>query len=134
LAAIWNVEIRRDRRSHHRDTRALGPSGKWTCGSENAEYVDITKDGVACLERLVNDSGCCRFETTVGQYNRFAVEGHDPEFRRGEDAYQRHLGDADVAPNPCVRPVERPPFYAIAVYAGDLGTARALQRIQAARS
>jgi hypothetical protein len=28
--------------------------------SENAEYVDITKDGVACLERLVNDSGCCR--------------------------------------------------------------------------
>jgi len=32
LAAIWNVEIRRDRRSHHRDTGALGPSGKWTCG------------------------------------------------------------------------------------------------------
>jgi succinate dehydrogenase/fumarate reductase flavoprotein subunit len=65
-------------------------------------------------------------ETTVGQYNRFAVEGHDPEFGRGEDAYQRHLGDADVAPNPCVRPVERPPFYAIAVYAGDLGTAAGL--------
>jgi succinate dehydrogenase/fumarate reductase flavoprotein subunit len=65
-------------------------------------------------------------ETTVGQYNRFAVEGRDPEFGRGEDAYQRHLGDADVAPNPCVRPVERPPFYAIAVYAGDLGTAAGL--------
>ena len=34
-------------------------------------------------------------ETTVEQYNRFAVEGRDPEFGRGEDAYQRHLGDAD---------------------------------------
>jgi hypothetical protein len=27
---------------------------------ENAEYVGITKDGVAFLERPVNDSGCCR--------------------------------------------------------------------------
>lgn len=65
-------------------------------------------------------------ETTVEQYNRFAIEGRDPEFGRGEDAYQRHLGDADIAPNPCVRPVERPPFYAIAIYAGDLGTAAGL--------
>ena len=49
-------------------------------------------------------------ETTVEQYNRFAIEGRDPEFGRGEDAYQRHLGDADIAPNPCVRPVPAAAF------------------------
>ncbi len=31
----------------------------WPRG-ENAEYVGITKDGVAFLERPVNDSGCRR--------------------------------------------------------------------------
>jgi glycine/D-amino acid oxidase-like deaminating enzyme len=33
-------------------------------------------------------------ETTVGQYNRFAVEGHDPEFGRGEDAYRRRCAQS----------------------------------------
>jgi len=34
---------------------------------ENAEYVGITKDGVAFLERPVNDSGCCRYMSALGQ-------------------------------------------------------------------
>ena len=60
---------------------------------------------------------------TIENYNATAVEGRDAEFGRGEDAYQRHLGDADVKPNPCVGPISRAPYYTIAIYAGDLGTA-----------
>ena len=63
---------------------------------------------------------------TVQRYNYLARSGSDPEFGRGGDAYQRHLGDTDVTPNPCVRPIERPPYYAVAVHAGDLGTAAGL--------
>lgn len=58
---------------------------------------------------------------TVEVYNRDARRGEDPAFRRGGDIYQRHLGDADQQPNPCVAPLERPPFYAVAVWPADLG-------------
>ncbi len=67
-----------------------------------------------------------RLRTTIGFYNRGAPDGTDPEFGRGGDAYQRHLGDAEVKPNPCVRPIDRPPYYAIAIFPGDLGTAAGL--------
>lgn len=60
--------------------------------------------------------------TTVGRYNRDAARGVDPEFGKGESAYNRYLGDAAYAPNPCVGPLDKPPFYAIRVHAGDIGT------------
>jgi len=67
-----------------------------------------------------------RFVATLETYNRGAREGRDEEFGRGGDAYQRHLGDAENRPNPCVAPIERAPFYAVAVYPADLGTAAGL--------
>ena len=63
---------------------------------------------------------------TLARYNEGARRGIDPEFGRGGNAYQRYLGDADRRPNPCVAPIEHPPFYAVAIYPGDLGTATGL--------
>jgi succinate dehydrogenase/fumarate reductase flavoprotein subunit len=63
---------------------------------------------------------------TVARYNEGARSGTDPEFGRGGDVYQRYLGDGKHKPNPCVAPIEHPPFYAVAVYPGDLGTAARL--------
>jgi succinate dehydrogenase/fumarate reductase flavoprotein subunit len=60
---------------------------------------------------------------TIDSYNLGAREGLDPEFGRGGDAYQRHLGDAENCPNPCVAPIEKGPFYAVAVLPSDLGMA-----------
>jgi succinate dehydrogenase/fumarate reductase flavoprotein subunit len=74
-----------------------------------------------------------QLQATVAAYNRDAITGSDPEFGRGQDAYQRHLGDAAVRPNPCVQPIQEPPFYAIAVYPGDLGTAAGLATDEHAR-
>src|SRR6202163_4331556 len=65
--------------------------------------------------------------TTVDRYNAHAQVGLDPEFGRGTTIYQRHLGDADHIPNPCVAPIERPPFYALRIYPADLGTAIGLR-------
>ena len=59
--------------------------------------------------------------TTVETFNRSARQGEDNEFGRGSNIYQRHLGDADVKPNPCVAPIEKGPFYAIALHPADLG-------------
>jgi len=59
---------------------------------------------------------------TVRTYNEAAEKGSDPAFRKGENAYNRFYGDPDIQPNPCVAPLATPPFYAVRVEIGDLGT------------
>jgi succinate dehydrogenase/fumarate reductase flavoprotein subunit len=58
---------------------------------------------------------------TVEHYNTHASQGKDPEFGRGSNAYQRHLGDVDQTPNACVAPMQTGPFYAVKVWPADLG-------------
>lgn len=38
---------------------------------------------------------------------------------RGSSPQDRHLGDPAVTPNPCLAPVERPPFHAVPVRSRD---------------
>lgn len=64
--------------------------------------------------------------STVERYNADAREGRDSAFGRGSDAYQRHLGDGDHGPNPCVAPIETAPFFAVKVLPADLGMAAGL--------
>lgn len=59
---------------------------------------------------------------TLGGYNPAAREGHDPAFRRGESPFNRAGGDPEQRPNPCVAPLETPPFYAVRVVPGSMGT------------
>lgn len=58
---------------------------------------------------------------TVEEFNEHAREHDDPEFGRGQSAHDRHRGDPR-ADHPNLGPVEEPPFYAIEVHAGALGT------------
>lgn len=62
------------------------------------------------------------FQETVARVNRDAAQGVDTEFGKGSSAYNRYLGDAGHAPNPCFGPIIKAPFYAIRVHAGDIGT------------
>jgi 3-oxosteroid 1-dehydrogenase len=59
---------------------------------------------------------------TVERFNGFARSGLDEDFHRGENAYDTYYGDPRVKPNPCLAPIEVGPFYAVALYPGDLGT------------
>ncbi len=59
---------------------------------------------------------------TVQRFNQFARSGVDEEFHRGASAYDRYYGDPTNKPNPCLAPIERPPFYAVQMVPGDLGT------------
>jgi succinate dehydrogenase/fumarate reductase flavoprotein subunit len=61
-------------------------------------------------------------ERTIAAFNRPARRGEDPEFGRGSDAYQRFNGSPGHVPNPCIAPLETPPFYAVRVVPGELGT------------
>jgi hypothetical protein len=66
------------------------------------------------------------FAQTVERNNDAAVSGVDADFGRGTSLYERHLGDPDHAPNPCIGPIEKPPFCAVQVFPGDLGSALGL--------
>jgi succinate dehydrogenase/fumarate reductase flavoprotein subunit len=60
-------------------------------------------------------------EATLVQFNAHAARHEDPAFGKGSRAYNRHMGDPD-APHPCLAPLATPPFYAVKVVMGDLGT------------
>ncbi len=59
---------------------------------------------------------------TFSRYNEYAARGEDPDFHRGEAAYDKMYGDPRVTPNPCLRPLDKGPFYAMPIYPGDIGT------------
>jgi 3-oxosteroid 1-dehydrogenase len=63
---------------------------------------------------------------TVGQHNKFASSGSDPEFGKGGNAYDVNNGDPENRPNPCLGPIERAPFYAVRVEPVPLGTSLGL--------
>lgn len=72
-------------------------------------------------------------QETVARFNEKAVLGEDPEFGKGTTAYNRFLGDPDHKPNPCVAPLDTPPYYAIKLVLGDLGTFAGLKTDAQAR-
>jgi succinate dehydrogenase/fumarate reductase flavoprotein subunit len=61
---------------------------------------------------------------TVDRWNDHVAEGFDPDFGRGDSAYdgwsgdQRYLGTREAT----LGPVHQPPFYAIEIASGSLGT------------
>jgi hypothetical protein len=58
---------------------------------------------------------------TAERYNQFARNARDDDYHRGESAYDRYYGNPDY-PNPNLGEVKEPPFYALRIVPGDLGT------------
>ncbi len=69
---------------------------------------------------------------TVARFNEFAAAGRDEDFGRGDSAYDRYYGDPRLA-NPNLAPLARPPFYAVKIVPGDLGTKGGLRTDERAR-
>jgi 3-oxosteroid 1-dehydrogenase len=61
-------------------------------------------------------------ERTIQRFNEFAAKGLDPDFGRGQSAYNDCLGDPGYRPNAAVGPIERAPYYATKVFPADVGT------------
>jgi 3-oxosteroid 1-dehydrogenase len=59
---------------------------------------------------------------TVARFNEHASRGIDPDYKRGESAYNRALGDPNHKVHPCLGPIDEPPYYAVQVVPGDIGT------------
>lgn len=59
---------------------------------------------------------------TILQHNRYAETGVDEAFGKGGTEYNQFNGDPANKPNPCLRPIDEPPFFAVAVYPSTMGT------------
>ncbi|WP_326569806.1 3-oxosteroid 1-dehydrogenase [Amycolatopsis rhabdoformis] len=71
--------------------------------------------------------------STVERFNGFARTGVDEDFHRGRSAYDHYYGDPRHHPNPSLGPLTRPPFYAMKIVPGDLGTKGGLRTDEHAR-
>lgn len=69
----------------------------------------------------------------VAAQNRFASTGVDTDFGKGGNAYESHLGDPSHGPNPCLGPIDRPPFYGLEIHPGDIGASIGLVTDEHAR-
>lgn len=76
------------------------------------------------IEELAVSCGipCENLKKTVDRFNTFARLGRDTDFLRGDRAYDRWLGDFTHGPNPALGTVENPPYYAVPIVPGDVGT------------
>jgi succinate dehydrogenase/fumarate reductase flavoprotein subunit len=63
---------------------------------------------------------------TIDRHNKFAETGTDADFGKGETELNRFNGDADHAPNPCIGPFSKAPFYALAVWPADIAVSTGL--------
>jgi 3-oxosteroid 1-dehydrogenase len=59
---------------------------------------------------------------TVQRFNGFAAKGLDPDFGRGQSAYNDCLGDPGYRTNAALGPLDRAPYYATKVVPADVGT------------
>ena len=89
------------------------PAPDWFAGAD-------TLDGLGRALGLPDGS----LAATVERFNGFAADGVDADFGRGTSAYDGWNGDQDHYPGPAATlgPLTEPPFHAVPVHSGCLGT------------
>ncbi|KXS15405.1 hypothetical protein M427DRAFT_32365 [Gonapodya prolifera JEL478] len=63
-----------------------------------------------------------RLVHSVERFNQFALRGVDEDHHPGNTSYKHSLGDPRHKPNPNLGTIEKPPFFGMKVYPGDIGT------------
>lgn len=107
----WLVFDAGYRRQYH-----LGPLRR---GGSDPEWLDRA-DSLAELADAIGVSGD-ELASSVTRFNELAAAGDDPDFGRGRSIYDRFVGDP-AAPHPTLGPVDEPPYYAVRLHPGCLGT------------
>ncbi len=83
-------------------------------------------DSVEGLARTIGVDAAGLVET-ICAHNECARTGVDADFGKGSNAYDRAGGDPEHLPNPCLGPIGRRPYCAVAVLPTPLGTSLGLR-------
>lgn len=76
------------------------------------------------VEELARQCGIpeADLRATVDRFNRMADAGRDDDFGRGSSRFDLYFHDPTVKPCPVLGAIAQPPFYAVAIYPGDVST------------
>ena len=127
LPAIWAIIESRHRKRYPWGS-VLGKTPKSWFDSGYMKRADTVE---ALAQQCGIDSLGLR--STVDRFNDFCKSGIDKDYGKGAKAFDRCHGDPTVIPNPNLGPIERAPFYAVAIYPGDVGTCGGLVTDEHAR-
>jgi succinate dehydrogenase/fumarate reductase flavoprotein subunit len=111
LPMFWIVD------QSYRDHIPVGPLPK---GTEMADWLHKGDT----IEELAEKLGLppTNLKETVERFNKYAREGLDPDFHRGETGYDKRWGFwPNRKPNPVLSPLEKPPFYGLQLHVGTVG-------------
>ncbi|MDO7836722.1 FAD-binding protein [Sphingobium sp. HBC34] len=110
-----------DKRHRERYPWGTFPPGKTPQSWLDSGYMKKadTLEEIAALCGI--DAAGLKAETA--RFNHFCDTGVDEDFGRGCRRFDNVHGDPTVKPNPNLGKVEQGPFYAVAIYPGDVGTA-----------
>ncbi len=110
-AVAWLIFDSSYRRRYHLGTiRNNAPDPEWLVSASSLEGME-SELGIPVGQ----------LEETVVEFNRGVSRGIDTRFQRGRSAYDRFVGDP-TSPHPSLGKVGTPPFYALPVIPGCLGT------------
>ena len=109
--------------SRHRQFYPFGMAMPGKSGTKKLLAMGMFVEG-ATIEGLAGKIGVdvAGLVETTKRFNEFARTGKDLDFHRGDSAYDRVYSDPRVTPNPNLGAIEKPPYYAVKVVPGDLGT------------
>ncbi len=87
------------------------------------------------LEELAGKCGIdpAGLANTVARVNAMAKTGVDEDFDRGDNVYDHYYGDPTHKPNPSFGAIDKPPYYAVRYWPGDLSTKGGLMADKHAR-
>jgi 3-oxosteroid 1-dehydrogenase len=96
--------------------------------------LDVEPDGpvpswlstAASFDELAERNGvdAATLVATVAHWNELVRRGHDDDFGRGDSAYDGWSGDQRFlgSPQATLGPIDEPPYYAVEIHSGTLGT------------
>ncbi len=106
----------------HRYVSGANPFKKRSLPEELIEGGAVLRGNtIADLARQMEVSSGA-LEQTVKRFNGFAAKGLDPDFGRGQSAYNDCLGDPGYRTNAALGPLDKAPYYATRVVPADVGT------------
>jgi succinate dehydrogenase/fumarate reductase flavoprotein subunit len=112
----WSIFDRR-----YRDTYAvlsLMP------GEDDPDWLARADSLDELAERLGVDATA--LGATVAHFNQMVAAGRDQDYARGDSLFDRYYADYGLEPSPTLGPIDRPPYYALAVYPGAIGSSGGL--------
>jgi hypothetical protein len=101
----------------YRDRIPVGPLPK---GTEMADWLQKGDTIEELAQRL--ELPPQNLKESIERFNKFAKEGLDPDFHRGETGYDKRWAFfPKLKPNPVLGPLEKPPFYGVRLHVGTVG-------------